>query len=147
LTADLKGFDLLAGLSDPEKEVVADLIECLDLDRGEPLWREGQESDGLCLVQEGSLALSSRRAGDLGHVTAGSALGALSLVTTGPRELSAVAREDSRVWLLSREAFGRIVIDEPHVALRILEAAVLDFSGAVRIGLDQLANGVSPTSE
>jgi len=144
VTVDLKHFELMAGLSDGEKAAVEDQLELLDLDPGEQLFGEGQEADGLWLIETGSLGLHSNRAGELGRLSEGSALGAISLVVAGPRELTATAREDSRVWLLSREAFQRIAIDEPHAAFRILEAALPEFAGAVRSGLDQLANGVSP---
>lgn len=144
MTLDLKHFELMAGLSDSEKAAVDDQLELLELDPGEQLFGEGQESDGLWLIETGSLGLHSERAGELGRLAAGTALGAIALVVTGPRELTATAREESRVWQLSREAFRRIAIDEPHVAFRILEAALLDFAGAARNGLDQLANGVSP---
>ena len=145
MSLELKGFELMAGLSDTEKAAVLDQLQLLELDAGEPLFSEGQEADGLWLVESGSLALQSSRAGELGRITAGAALGALALVVTGPRELSAIAREDTRVWQLSREAFRRIAIDEPHAAFRILEAALLEFATAARAGLAQLTNGVSPT--
>ena len=144
MSVDLKHFELMAGLSDSEKAAVQDQLELLDLDPGEQLFGEGQEADGLWLIETGSLGLHSNRAGELGRLAAGSALGGISLVVTGPRELSATAREETRVWQLSREAFRRIAIDEPHAAFRILEAALVEFAGAARNGLDQLANGVSP---
>ena len=144
MTLDLKHFELMAGLSEPELDAVLDQLELLELDSGEPLFREGHEADGLWLIETGSLSLQSDRAGELGHLEAGSALGVLSLVVSGPRELGATAREESRVWQLSREAFRRIAIDEPHAAFRILEAALVDFVTAARGGLGELANGVSP---
>jgi CRP-like cAMP-binding protein len=144
VTVDLKHFEIMAGLSDPEKVAVEDQLELLELDPGETLFAEGHESDGLWLLETGSLGLHSERAGDLGRLAAGTVLGALSLVVPGARELSATAREESRVWQLSREAFRRIAIDEPHAAFRILEAVLADFAGAARGGLDALANSVSP---
>ncbi|MDH3686769.1 MAG: cyclic nucleotide-binding domain-containing protein [Myxococcales bacterium] len=147
MTVELKDFELTASLSDSEKAAVCDQLELLELDPGEVLFQEGSESDGMWLLETGSLGLGSNRAGDLGRLSAGSTLGAMALTLTGPRELSATAREDARVWLLSREAFRRLAIDEPHAALRILEAAVLEFGTAARGGLDQLANAVSPNED
>jgi len=147
VTVELKHFELTASLSDSEKAAVLEQLELLELDPGEILFREGSESDGLWLIETGSLSLESNRAGDLGRLSAGSALGGLALTLTGSRELSATAREDSRVWLLSREAFRRLAIDEPQAALRILEAAVMEFATAARGGLDQLTNAVSPNED
>jgi len=134
---DLKRFALLAELGDEERDLVADLLERVDLDEGEQLFAEGQEADGLVLVERGSLELTSGRAGPLGRASAGDVLGTISLVAVGPREATAVAREEARLWLLSRESFRRLAYDAPRAACRILEAALADFAGAVREELDR----------
>jgi CRP-like cAMP-binding protein len=136
---ELKGFALLAELREEERELVLDLLERTDLDGGEQLFAEGQEADGLVLVERGALALQSARAGTLGEVGAGETLGALSLVAVGPREATALARGETRVWLLSRESFRRLCEDSPRGACRILEAALADFAAAVRESLDRFA--------
>jgi CRP-like cAMP-binding protein len=101
--------------------------------------REGQEADGLLLVDQGSLRLESARCGDLGEAGPGASLGAVSLVVVGPREVTAVASEPTRLLRLSRTAFHRLVEDSPRAAARILETLVQDFAAAVRSGLDRLA--------
>jgi len=136
---DLKVFALLAELGEEERELVAELLERVELDKGEQLFAEGQEAEGLVFVERGALELSSQRAGPLGRVAAGEALGSASLVAVGPREATAVAGEDARLWLLSRESFRRLAYDSPRAACRILEAALADFAGAVRDELDRFA--------
>jgi CRP-like cAMP-binding protein len=134
---DLKAFGLLAELSEEERELVADLAERVELDKGEQLFAEGQESEGLVLVEKGSLALSSSRGGELGTIAAGESLGALALVAVGPREATAVAGGATRVWVLSRESFRRLADDAPRAACRILEAALAELAGAVRENLER----------
>jgi CRP-like cAMP-binding protein len=136
---DLKRFALLAELGEDERELVVDLLERFDLEPGEQLFAEGQESEGLFLVERGALELSSRRAGALGRASAGDALGCVSLVAVGPREATAVASEAARLWLLSRESFRRLAYDAPRAACRILEASLAGFAGAVRDELDRFA--------
>jgi CRP-like cAMP-binding protein len=136
---DLKLFALLAELGDDERELVADMLERFDLDEGEQLFAEGQEAEGLYFVERGTLELRSQRAGSLGRAAAGEALGCISLVAVGPREATAVAADEARVWLLSRESFRRLAYDSPRAACRILEAALADFAGAVRDELDRFA--------
>jgi CRP-like cAMP-binding protein len=136
--ADLKVFELLADLSDEERELVAELLERTSLDDGEQLFAEGQESEGLVLVEQGALLLTSNRAGALGQVAAGESLGAVSLVAVGPREATAVASGATRVAVLSRESFRRLADDSPRAACRMLEVALGDLAGAVREGLDRL---------
>lgn len=136
---DLKLFALLAELGEEERELVADLLEPVDLDKGEQLFAEGQQAEGLYLVERGTLELSSQRVGALGQAAPGDALGSLSLVAVGTREATAVASDRARLWLLSRESFRRLAYDAPRAACRILEAALVDFAGAVREELDRFA--------
>jgi CRP-like cAMP-binding protein len=135
--ADLKVFAILAELSEDERELVADLLERTSLDDGEQLFAEGQESEGLVLVEQGALLLKSSRGGLLGQLAQGDTLGAVSLVTVGPREATAVASGATRVAVLSRESFRRLSEDSPRAACRMLEAALADLAGAVREGLER----------
>lgn len=134
---DFKAFALLAELSEDERELVTELLERVDLYSGDQFFCEGQQAEGLVLVESGALDLTSGRAGALGQIGAGECLGALALVAVGPREVTAVAGEDACVWVLSRESFRRLCEDSPRAACRILEAALADFAGAVREGLDR----------
>ncbi len=136
---ELKRFSPLAELSESELELVADLLEERELAAGQPCFREGSEADGLVLVAEGTLALESRRKGDLGTAGAGAALGALSLVVVGPREATAIASEPTRVHLLTRTAFHRLLEDAPRTGVRVLERLLVELAGLVRAGLDRLA--------
>ncbi len=143
MNLELKGFELLAELADEERELVAEMLERHELDDGEQFFAEGQEAEGLVLVEIGALALSSARGGELGKVEAGDSLGAASLVAVGPREATAVAAGATCVWVLSRESFRRLAEDAPRAACRILEGALVDLAGAVRDGLDRF--GGAPT--
>lgn len=143
MNLELKGFELLAELAEEERELVAEMLERHELDDGEQFFAEGQEAEGLVLVEIGALALSSARGGELGQVEAGDSLGAASLVAVGPREATAVAAGATCVWVLSRESFRRLAEDAPRAACRILEGALVDLAGAVRDGLDRF--GGAPT--
>ena len=55
--ADLKGFALLSDLTDADREAVAELLEPIELVPGRQCFREGQEAEGLLLVDEGELAI------------------------------------------------------------------------------------------
>jgi CRP-like cAMP-binding protein len=134
---DLKAFALLAELTGEEREIVTELLERTELDPGEQLFCEGQEAEGLVLIETGTLDLTSARAGALGQVGAGDSLGAVALVAVGPREVTAVASEAACIWMLSRESFRRLCEDSPRAACRILEAALADFAAAAREGLDR----------
>lgn len=138
---DLKQFSVLAELAEPERDAIAVLLEPVELGADRQLFREGQEAEGLLLVESGGLRLESRRQGALGDCGAGTVLGGLSLVAVGPREATAVATERSRVWLLSRTSFHRLVEDAPRAACRLLAAVLADTAQAMRGALPGLASG------
>jgi CRP-like cAMP-binding protein len=137
---DLKRFRLFSELTDAEREAVAELLEPIDLIPGRQCFREGQEAEGLLLVDSGELRLESQRSGALGSAGEGTALGGLSLLVLGPREVTAIAAAPTRVLQLSRSSFLRLSDDYPRAGLRLLQAIVAEFAVAVRQGLDRIAS-------
>jgi CRP-like cAMP-binding protein len=135
-----KSCALLADLTDTERAAVSEHLDVQDLEEGDLLFVEGQEADGLFVVERGSLAVASSRAGEIGVLGEGAALGALSLVAVGPREVTARAAAPTRVLYLTRFAFGRLLEDAPRAACRLLERVVADVATDVRAELDRLAS-------
>lgn len=138
--ADLERFRLFSELTDAEREAVAELLEPIDLVPGRQCFREGQEADGLLLVDSGELRLESLRSGALGSLGEGATLGGISLLLVGPREVTAIATAPTRVLLLSRSSFLRLSDDHPRAGLRLAQAIVAEFAGAVREELDEIAS-------
>lgn len=136
--ADLKRFALLSDLTDSDREALAELLEPVELAPGRQCFREGQEADGLLLIDRGELRLESQRGAELGSCGEGSAIGGLSLLLVGTREVTAIAVAPSRVFQLSRAAFSRLAEDHPRAALRLVQAIAAEFAGAVREGLDRM---------
>lgn len=135
---DLKRFSLFSDLADCDRDAVAELLEPTELLAGQQFFREGQEAEGLLLIDRGELRLESERGGELGTSGEGTALGGLSLLVVGPREVTAVAVTPSRVLQLSRAAFLRLAEDYPRTGLRLVQAIMVEFAGAVREGLDHI---------
>jgi CRP-like cAMP-binding protein len=136
---DLKRFPLLSDLTDSDREAVAELLEPIELVPGRQCFREGQEAEGLLLIDRGELRLESERGGELGASGEGTAIGGLSLLVVGPRELTAIAVAPTRVLQLSRSSFLRLAEDYPRTGLRLAQAIMAEFAGAVREGLDRFA--------
>ena len=134
---DLKRFALFSDLTESDREAVEELLEPIELASGRQCFREGQEADGLLLVDRGELRLESKRGGELGSGGEGTAIGGVSLLLVGPREITAMAVVQTRVLQLSRAAFLRLAEDHPRAALRLVQAITAEFAGAVREGLDR----------
>jgi len=135
---ELKRFTLFEELSEEEREVLSEEIERIELEPGDVLFREHEEASGLVLLVEGRVRLESQRVGELGSVGPGSALGAVSLVTVGPREASAIAESACSVYLLRRSTFRRLANDAPRAACRLAEAIARETAAFLRAGLEPL---------
>lgn len=133
-----KMFSPFSDLTEEDLELVTSLLEERELVEGEVIQNEGDEADGLLLLVEGELRLSSARAGELGCLEPGRHVGDLSLAALGRREVSLVATKPSRVLLFPRSAFLRLSEDAPRAATRILEAILRDLAATVREGLDRM---------
>jgi len=137
---DLKGFPLLADLTDGDRETLFELLEERSVPAGRRLFSEGTEAEGLLLIVAGRVRLERRPNLEPEFLPAGSALGAASLVSMGPREITALAEEPCEVLVLPRDGWRRLVDDHPRTACRIAESMLTDLVGLVRLGLDRLAS-------
>ena len=134
---DWKRFQLLAALDDEQRDAIARELEAVELDAGTELFDEGEQAEGLCFIAEGGLRVESTRSGGPGlELGPGTALGALSLVASGAREVRAETTTRTRVLVLRRSAFRRFADAEPRAACRLLEAILRD---TARLGRDALA--------
>ena len=92
------------------------------------------------MIDRGELRLESQRSGDLGSSGEGAAIGGLSLLLVGTREVTATAVVPTRVLHLTRAAFLRLAEDHPRVGLRLMQAITAEFAAAVREGLDRMVS-------
>jgi len=136
---DLKDFPLLAEFNDEDREALLELLEGRKIAKGRRIFTEGSEADGLVLLVSGKARLESKRGIDPEILEAGSVLGAVSLVSMGPREVTAFAQTACHVLVLPRTSWRRLVDDHPRTACRLAEAMLLELAGLVRLGLDRLS--------
>ena len=137
---DLKRLTLLAELEEVERQAVAEELEPLDLEAGTLLFDEGEQGEGLLFIVEGGVRVESfrtQRGLDLGP---GAALGAFSLVASGPREVRAETTSRTRILVLRRSSFRRFADAEPRAACRLLEAILRETS---RLGREALASATA----
>ncbi|MBC5767197.1 cyclic nucleotide-binding domain-containing protein [Ramlibacter albus] len=101
-------------------EVFRRYLEPVELKAGDYLFREGQHSDEMYFVEDGSLevvkATLDGRSLRLCKVRSGAILGEMALYTGQPRSASAVAVEPSTLSRLTREARERLQAEHPAVA-------------------------------
>ncbi len=112
---------------------------------GDRLFPESDESNEALLLLEGSVEVESQER-VCGILRAGSLLGGVSLVVIGSRECSAKALEDVRLYALTREAYLRMRVEAPALALQVQESILRSFAGAVRGLLSAIDEPAAPAS-
>jgi CRP-like cAMP-binding protein len=137
---DLKRLTLLAELEESERQAVAEELEPLDLEAGTLLFEEGEQGEGLLFIVEGGVRVESFRTQRDVELGPGAALGAFSLVASGPREVRAETTSRTRILVLRRSSFRRFANAEPRAACRLLEAILRETS---RLGREALVGATA----
>jgi CRP-like cAMP-binding protein len=125
-------MDAAAFVADPELvEALRKHSEPVVCDQDQVLFRQGDAPTGLYVFHKGGvrLVMHSQLGDELMNMPAleGSLLGLPGLIGGSPYGLSAFAQRGSDVGFVSKEAFARIMLSQPPVAvgiLRVLAAEV-----------------------
>jgi CRP-like cAMP-binding protein len=119
----LRKITLLSGLSRPQLEAVRRRLLAARFRAGEVIYRQGDEPDGLYLIERGQVALDPNVEG-LAVLSDGDIFGEGGLLLEGQRSSSARAITDLDAYLLRREDFEDLMLQYPALALnlsRVLE--------------------------
>jgi hypothetical protein len=144
---DLKSFALLAELTVADREELLEILEPQSMHADRTLFREGQQSDGLVLLVDGTAQVESKATGMSVRIGAGTSFGAISLVEVGVRESTVITETPCEILWLRRSEFRRLAEDSPRAACRLLEAIASDFAGRVRVELARFAGARSVTQD
>jgi CRP/FNR family cyclic AMP-dependent transcriptional regulator len=119
--SQLASIDLFSSLSKRERREIANRADEIEVPEGTPLVREGEFAYEFFVIEEGSAEVlrEGEHVADLGP---GDFLGEMGIVAQAPRNASVVAREPTRVMVLSEQDFRGVARSFPAVAQRIREA-------------------------
>lgn len=109
----------LNGLPHHTLQALASYLTPRTLRAQDPLFRAGDVSAGLFILESGAVELRPEynvADQDVQRMQPGAIIGALSLLTNKPYTMSAVAQEDSLFWWLSTESFQ--TVNSRHPGLR-----------------------------
>jgi len=148
--AFLEGVPILRRLGAGALRILAIGAESYSVDAGQVLFSAGDPADCAYIVQQGSFALGSGRAGDSEVVAEpGTLLGESALLAETPRPATAVAREDSTVMRISRAMFVKMLESYPDAAVRLRELIVAradQWTREIENVRSSLARGTGPRS-
>ncbi len=120
----LGGLPLLAGVSPEALEAFAETMSLKVVPAGDNVFNAGDPGDALYLVVKGSVTLVTSDGSAVAGVGKGDALGDVQLLTGEAHPLTAVARENTLLFVLDRQGFEEVLAHHPEVAKSIARAAV-----------------------
>ncbi len=104
----LRRIPLFASLSEMGQEDLASMLRRKSLEKGETLFRQGDEGGALYIILQGRIKISVSRRMDkvtLAILGQGEFLGEMALLDGLPRSADAVALEESQLYALNRKDF------------------------------------------
>ncbi len=117
---------LFAALDDEAAAALMESMTTSHLDRGNILFREGDQGDRLYVIGEGKIKLGLTSADGRENLLAilgpGEMFGELSLFDPGPRTATATAIAETQLLALSHEDLDSFLLGRPAVAANLLTA-------------------------
>ena len=121
----LGGIPLFSKLNESSTTLLARTCRFQRIKKGEILFFQSDASELAYIVRSGilSIILNSPDGRDMviNEMRAGDMFGELGIFTRQPRSTSAMARTDCEVLVIPRQAFLRIIDEEPQIARRLLD--------------------------
>ena len=122
----LRSVPLFASLDDNAARELRSLLSERNVSRNTRLFRQGDMGDAMYLIESGRVRISIRDHDKkdlvLAELAQGDFFGEMSLIDGRQRSADAHVIEDSRLAILSRQAFLLFVRSNPDIALEMLSA-------------------------
>lgn len=119
----LKNLPHFGQLPDKTLRRLAGVMEEVRFRKHKPIFEEGDTPTALYIVKEGTVTITRRQNGrevTLATLGPGEFVGEMALIEDRPRSASAVAAEvNTRLLVISREEFRKLITDEPHFLIQI----------------------------
>jgi uncharacterized membrane protein len=122
----LRSVPLFASLGDDAAKDLRSLLAEQNVANNTRLFRQGDKGDAMYLIESGRIRISitdhDKKEVTLAELAQGDFFGEMSIIDGRQRSADASAIEDSRLAILSRQAFLSFVRSNPDVALEMLNA-------------------------
>lgn len=121
----LKKIPLFASLSETDLQDLAILLRWKGIEKGEILFRQGDEGTALYIIMQGRIKISLSRRMEkvtLAILGQGEFLGEMALLDDQPRSADAVALENSHLYALNRKDFLSFLFNKDIAVRAILRS-------------------------
>jgi uncharacterized membrane protein len=125
-TDTLRSVPLFESLDEQAARQVCELLDTLDCQATQTLFRTGDAGDSMYLIERGMVQISMKSSDGeeliLAELGRGDFFGEMALIDGKARSANATAIEASRLMVLSRKHFLTFLSSSPNVALEMLTA-------------------------
>ncbi|RRQ20067.1 cyclic nucleotide-binding domain-containing protein [Thiohalobacter thiocyanaticus] len=135
---------LFRALDDDDLKKIDSYIGTIELDAGDVLFAEGDQSDFAAFVTDGQLEAVKKDFNNnekiVSRFSAGTAIGEMALLDGLPRSATIRAKSAASVTVLDRQGLDAIIAAEPHVGVKILRHLARTVSYNLRRTSNQLSD-------
>lgn len=135
-TSQLKKQILLEDLSKTDLVKIAKAVQLLSFKKGKQLFKEGEDTKGLYLIHSGKVEISKLTHDGwkqtLAILTREHFLGELSIIEQRNHEATAIALEDTEVFLITKKDFERMETQDAALTSRLMKKLVIILSMNLR---------------
>lgn len=119
-----------------EVEVLCNYLQEKDYEKGEVISDIGEIGDALCFVMSGTVEFIGPDIDNVpvGTQPEGSLVGEMSFFDRKPRDLrmQACKKKGVKVFMLTRALYDRLKVQEPYIAVNLLENTIVSLDNLVR---------------
>ncbi len=120
----LAGNNMFTDFENNELHILADYCQAYLAPKGTIIFSEGEQSSYLCLLVEGKLSVlkdaDEEQSKKLVDVRPGKTIGEMSVIDGLPYSATVKATEESKLLLITKENFARVIDDHPRLGVKIL---------------------------
>ena len=122
---DLSQIVMIAHLTDAMQDRLAQIIDALNFDKDEIIFREGEPADRFYMLRSGNVLLEQRISDKVtacvGSVKPGFSFGWSAMVDNGVYTTEAVCIEPSEIYSFKRDKINNLFAQDPEMGFRIYQ--------------------------
>jgi len=142
----LRRVKALADMNDSQLERFLNYMQCQDARQWTQIVKQGETDDGMYLVLEGELRVRLMINGKetiLATLGPGECFGEIALFDRGPRSADVLANKDSVLLKVTSEAFDKLRVEAPELAVPMLHAISRTLAGRIRADNKRIKDSVN----
>ena len=101
---------------------VADIVDAVSFEAGQPIFFSGQEASRMYVIAEGRILIKAENQELLAILSQPDFFGDEALLSDAPRRYTAICQTDSRLLVLTRTHLLTLISECPSIALALLKS-------------------------